>query len=182
MTGLNPARLIAALSGITALVGFFTTMLPALTVNAAAYTAVLDRFGGSGTQGADRVELSFSFYDWIAAAQPAVALIPIALALAASAGILQALRGSDRAAQGVVVFVGLAALVAAAFTAIRPAITVQLTGELARHAGMDTGVSAGDSAGSVSVEPTLAVTAIALLVVVGLNAWQLLTERTAHPS
>lgn len=176
--GTSPGRIVAALSGVVALIGFFSTLLPVLTVNAAAYGPVLDRLGGVDHESAARIDLSFGYYDWIAASQPAVGLIPVALALATAAGLLQALRGTDRAAQAVTLFCALAALVASALTAIRPAMSVQLTGALARHAGTDTSAAVGDSASGVSVAPTVALTAIALLVVVGLNAWQVLAERT----
>lgn len=174
-------RIIAAVSGVAALAGFFTTLLPVLTVNAGAYSAVLDRLGDVDHETADRIDLTFGYYDWIAASQPAVGLVPIALALATAAGLLQALRGTDRGAQGFTLFVGLGALVVAALTAIRPAMTVELTGQLGRQASVGDGANIGDSASAISVAPTIAATAIALLVVVGLNAWQVLAGRNPSP-
>lgn len=174
-------RIIAAVSGVAALVGFFTTLLPVLTVNAGAYSAVLDRIARVDHETADRVDLTFDYYDWMVASQPAMGLVPIALALAAATGLLQALRGTDRGAQAVTLFVGLAALVVATLTAIQPAMTVELTGQLGRQAASGDGANIGDSASGISVAPTIAATAIALLVVVGLNAWQVLAGRTASP-
>ena len=182
--GLGPGgvgRLLAALVGVVALGGLFATLLPAwsLTVSPASY--------GSATYDLDEaelellsagIELHVGFYDWIASSAPAVAAVPLALAVVAAVALTTTLRGPDRTLWGVAAGFALSALVIVLATALRPASRREVTGPLARELDAGSGLSMGpESDLGVGAGAGLIVSGIVLLVVCGLAAWQYFATR-----
>ncbi|WP_396898329.1 hypothetical protein [Mycolicibacterium sp.] len=175
-------RLLGALVGVVALGGLFATLLPAwsLTVSPNDY--------GSGSYDLDEAELELlsagiklhvGFYDWIASSAPAVAAVPMALAVVAAVALTTTLRGPDRTLWGVAAGFALSALVIVLATALRPASRREVTGPLARE--FDAGTGPGSDLG-VGVGPGLVVSGIVLLVVCALAGWQYFATRRTDVS
>lgn len=170
-----PAWLPAALMGAVALVGLGCTLLPmwTLAVNPADFRSEL---GGIDPDLADStVDITLGFYDWGAANgnSAAIAMIPIALAVAVAIAVTLAVRGSDRTMWGAAAATALSSLVLSLAVVLQPATDLEITGPLGRElspedlGSLDTGsdLDVGYGAG-------LVIALIALVLVLGLAAWQ----------
>ncbi|MCV7081462.1 hypothetical protein H7H37_09390, partial [Mycolicibacterium insubricum] len=92
-------RVIGAAAGLIALLGLAATFLPMWTVAIQSSDMIAGgrelRELGIAPMSAD-VRLKVGFYDWFVSSQPAVAVLPLALAIAAGIGLTALAAGVDR--------------------------------------------------------------------------------------
>lgn len=175
------AWLPSAFMGLVALVGLGCTLLPLWTISAddedlrAGLEEAGVRLGDSG------VKLNVGFYDWgiVTSAATVVGLIPIALAVVVAIAVTQAVRGADRTLWAAAAMTVVCTLVLSVATAFQPVPSPEVTGPLARElspgdldagAGFDVGYGAG-----------LIIALVALVVVLGIAAWQYIASGRTKP-
>jgi hypothetical protein len=174
-------QVVAVAFGVVALAGFLCTLLPmwTLDVNPA-------DFEGSGSQSRidvvnGLIKIHVGFYDWIIAAAPVLALIPLALAVAVAVAVIQILRkGVDREMWGAAAAFALCALVLAAAVAIRPSSSAEVSGPLAQKLKPHDLPLNQASGVDVGYGPGLIIALIALVAVCGIAAWQYVAAKDSE--
>ncbi|MET9329458.1 hypothetical protein [Tsukamurella sp. NPDC003166] len=194
----NPARILAAITGVLGIAGLGLTMLPLLTIKATDVQLQFVNPGigpwsfyggyGGGTdmtryctkypdecvvRGAATAHIGFLDIGPMSVAM--VAIIPIVLGLVGALGALQAVRGMHPGGAAGTALLALGALVVAVFTWISPGIAVSGTGEFAtaKSSGYDTGMSVSPGAGLICA-------AIALIAILAVGGYQAITEMLAR--
>lgn len=190
---MNPARILAAITGAVGLIGLGLTMLPLLTFKATdVQLRWMDPGYGllSGYSGRDRygiteycaeypdecvskgaATMNLGFLDFGPLSMPIVALIPITLGIVAALGVLQAVRGMHPGGTATAALLSLGALLIGVLTWISPSATVTGAGEFAtaKSSGFDTGVAVSPGIGLIGA-------VLALVVILAVGAYQSVTD------
>lgn len=177
-------RVIGAAAGLIALLGLAATFLPMWTVAIQSSDMIAGgrelRELGIAPMSAD-VRLKVGFYDWFVSSQPAVAVLPLALAIAAGIGLTALAAGVDRRLWAGAGLTALAALVIVMMTAIQPESRREVTGRLADEISLDNSYLNQASQVAVTVGPGLIGAGIAALVVAVLAGWQYFAAGWGRP-
>ena len=177
-------RVIGAAAGLIALLGLAATFLPMWTVAIQSSDMIAGgrelRELGIAPMSAD-VRLKVGFYDWFVSSQPAVAVLPLALAIAAGICLTALAAGVDRRLWAGAGLTALAALVIVMMTAIQPESRREVTGRLADEISLDNSYLNQASQVAVTVGPGLIGAGIAALVVAVLAGWQYFAAGWGRP-
>lgn len=164
----------AAVMGAVAAIGLLSTLLPIWTLQ----IALSDLSPGLTITDYDDVEqtvdVNLGFYTWIAGNLPAVAVIPLTLAVAVAVAMIQVVSGSDRTLWGGMAALAVCALALTVLVAIAPDRATSVTGPLAKEMsvrGLRRTVG-GEGDLGVGLGSGLIVAMICLIAVLAIAAWQ----------
>ncbi len=178
----------AALTAVVGLAGLLCTLLPMWTVPVEPSDFQSDL--QQELDGIDPelmmdgvIDIHVGFYDWLISTTPVVFVIPLALAVAVAVAVTQLVRGSDRGLWGGTGALVTVALLLALAVLVQPSAKVAVTGELADQLSeRDLNQFDQTSQFDVGYGLGLILAVVALVVVLGLSAWQYFaTGRPAKP-
>lgn len=166
------AWLSAALVGLVALVGLFSTRLPVWVMHVddeyLRASGVEERLGGT-------MDIELDFYSWGTGGVPALGLIPLALAAAVAVAATQLVRGADRRLWGATAALMTVTVLLAGSVGLRRSPKMTVTGELAEQMQMSPDgpqLDPGSTGLPVNYGAGLFIALLCVLVVLVIALWQ----------